>query len=90
MLHTPVTIIALVGCRSLCCSICGLITRDANVAWEPPIFNINPMAVESIFCDEGAPSQDLARTFIVVSQSSQSGLSIGKDGYLGNDLASIV
>jgi nitrate reductase NapE component len=57
MLCTPVATVALVGGCSFCRSIYGLIARDANVAWNPPIFNVYPMAVELVFGPEGPSSQ---------------------------------
>jgi hypothetical protein len=61
MLYIPVTVVILVGCCSLCCSIRSLITRDTDVAWDLPIFNINIMAVELVFCKEGVLGYEQTR-----------------------------
>jgi hypothetical protein len=46
------TIITLVGCCPFHHSICRLITRNANVTWELPVFNHNSMVLQCFFHKE--------------------------------------
>jgi hypothetical protein len=66
VLSTPVAIVALVGCRSLRCSICGFVALDANMAWDPAVLDVYPRTVELTFRPEAFAGHQLAGAFVVI------------------------
>jgi hypothetical protein len=63
------TIITPVGCCSFRHSICRLVAGNANVTWEPPVFNRDSAALQCFFHKESSLGKQLAGAFIVVAQS---------------------
>jgi hypothetical protein len=67
------------GGRALDGRIGGFVAWDANVAWNPAVFDADALPADESLAGEGPECDRLSRVFIVVSKSGEGCLGVGED-----------